>query len=59
MTAPASCSIVCYRSRREQVERLLASVTTARPDLLVYLVDNSIEMVAAFEEALRNAQQGL
>jgi hypothetical protein len=41
MTAPASCSIVCYRSRREQVERLLASVTTARPGLLVYLVDNS------------------
>lgn len=41
MMPPASCSIVCYRSRREQVERLLASVTTARPDLLVYLVDNS------------------
>jgi GT2 family glycosyltransferase len=41
MTPPASCSIVCYHSRRDQVERLLASVTTARPDLLVYLVDNS------------------
>jgi GT2 family glycosyltransferase len=38
---PASCSIVCYRSRRDQVERLLASVTTARPDLQVYLIDNS------------------
>jgi GT2 family glycosyltransferase len=41
LNPPASCSIVCYRSGREQVERLLASVTTARPDLLVYLVDNS------------------
>ncbi|ALK99303.2 hypothetical protein AM586_02265 [Massilia sp. WG5] len=41
MMPRASCSIVCYRSRREQLERLLASVTTARPDLLVYLVDNS------------------
>jgi GT2 family glycosyltransferase len=41
MTARASCSIVCYLSRHDQVERLLASVTTARPDLLVYLVDNS------------------
>jgi GT2 family glycosyltransferase len=41
MTAPASCSIVCYLSRRDQVERLLASVTTARPDLFLYLVDNS------------------
>lgn len=38
---PASCSIVCYRSRPDQLERLLASLTTARPDLLVYLVDNS------------------
>jgi GT2 family glycosyltransferase len=37
----ASCCIVCYHSRPDQVERLLASVTTARPDLLVYLVDNS------------------
>jgi GT2 family glycosyltransferase len=41
MTAPVRCSIVCYLSRHDQVERLLASVTTARPDLLVYLVDNS------------------
>jgi GT2 family glycosyltransferase len=41
MTARASCSIVCYLSRHDQFERLLASVTTARPDLLVYLVDNS------------------
>jgi GT2 family glycosyltransferase len=41
MTAPVSCSIVCYLSRYDQVERLLASVTTARPDLLLYLVDNS------------------
>jgi GT2 family glycosyltransferase len=41
MTAPASCSIVCYLSRHGQVERLLASLRTARPDLLVYLVDNS------------------
>jgi GT2 family glycosyltransferase len=41
MTAPVSCSIVCYLSRHDQVERLLAGVTTARPDLLVYLVDNS------------------
>jgi GT2 family glycosyltransferase len=41
MTAPASCSIVCYLSRPDQLERLLASITTARPDLLVFLVDNS------------------
>lgn len=36
-----SCCIVCYHNRHEQVERLLASVTTARPDMYVYLVDNS------------------
>jgi GT2 family glycosyltransferase len=41
MNPQASCSIVCYRNRQEQVERLLASVTTSRPGLLVYLVDNS------------------
>jgi GT2 family glycosyltransferase len=36
-----SCCIVCYHSRPDQVERLLASVTTARPGMLVYVVDNS------------------
>jgi GT2 family glycosyltransferase len=39
--APASCCIVCYHSRPEQVERLLVSITTSRPDLRLYLVDNS------------------
>jgi GT2 family glycosyltransferase len=38
---PASCSIVCRHEQAEQVERVLVSVTTARPDLLVYLVDTS------------------
>lgn len=37
----ASCCIVCYHSRPDQVERLLASITTARPGMRVYLVDNS------------------
>jgi GT2 family glycosyltransferase len=37
----ASCCIVCYHNREEQIDRLLASITTARPDMLVYLVDNS------------------
>jgi GT2 family glycosyltransferase len=37
----ASCCIVCYHSRPDQLERLLASVTTGRPDMLVYMVDNS------------------
>jgi GT2 family glycosyltransferase len=37
----ASCGIVCYHNRPDQVERLLASVTTARPGMPVYLVDNS------------------
>jgi GT2 family glycosyltransferase len=36
-----SCCIVCYHNRQEQVERLLASVTTARPGMHVYLIDNS------------------
>lgn len=39
--AAVSCCIVCYHDRPEQVERLLTSLTTARPDMLVYLVDNS------------------
>jgi GT2 family glycosyltransferase len=38
---PASCSIVCRHEQAEQVERVLVSITTARPDLLVYLVDTS------------------
>jgi GT2 family glycosyltransferase len=47
---PASCSIVCGHRRRhtvaqaaqvDQLERLLASLMRARPDLLVYLVDTS------------------
>jgi GT2 family glycosyltransferase len=38
---PASCSIVCRHEQAEQVERVLVSVTTARPNLLVYLVDTS------------------
>jgi len=37
----ASCCIVCYHSRPDQVERLLASVAAARPRMLVYVVDNS------------------
>jgi GT2 family glycosyltransferase len=37
----ASCGIVCYHNRPDQVERLLASVTTARPGMPLYLVDNS------------------
>jgi GT2 family glycosyltransferase len=37
----ASCCIVCYHSRPDQLERLLASITTARPGMLVYVVDNS------------------
>ena len=37
----ASCGIVCYHNPPDQVERLLASVTMARPGMLVYLVDNS------------------
>jgi GT2 family glycosyltransferase len=37
----ASCCIVCYHNPADQVERLLASVTMARPAMLVYLVDNS------------------
>ena len=37
----ASCCIVCYHSRPDQVERLLASVGAARPRMLVYVVDNS------------------
>jgi GT2 family glycosyltransferase len=41
MNPTASCSIVCYRNRPEQVERLLSSITTSRPDLRIYLVDNS------------------
>ncbi|MFC5549330.1 glycosyltransferase family 2 protein [Massilia aerilata] len=36
---PASCAIVCRRQRPEQVERLLAGVTTGRPGLLVYLIE--------------------
>lgn len=36
-----SCCIVCYHNRPEQIERLLASVTMARPDMRIYLVDNS------------------
>jgi GT2 family glycosyltransferase len=38
---PASCSIVCRHEQAEQVERVLVSITTAKPDLLVYLVDIS------------------
>lgn len=37
----ASCCIVCYHNPVDQVERLLASVTMARPAMLVYLIDNS------------------
>ncbi|RYF05515.1 MAG: glycosyltransferase family 2 protein [Oxalobacteraceae bacterium] len=37
----ASCCIVCYHNPADQVERLLASVTMARPAMLVYLIDNS------------------
>ena len=37
----ASCCIVCYHSRPDQLERLLASLTAARPRVLVYVVDNS------------------
>ena len=37
----ASCCIVCYHNPPDQMERLLASVTMARPGMLVYLVDNS------------------
>jgi len=37
----ASCCIVCYHSRPDQVERLLASVAAARTRMLVYVVDNS------------------
>jgi len=37
----ASCCIVCYHNPPDQVERLLASVTMARPAMLVYLIDNS------------------
>jgi hypothetical protein len=39
MNPPASCAIVCRRQRPEQVERLLASITTGRPGLLVYLIE--------------------
>jgi GT2 family glycosyltransferase len=39
MNPPASCAIVCRRQRREQVERLLASITTGRPGLLVFLIE--------------------
>jgi GT2 family glycosyltransferase len=38
---PASCSIVCRHEQAEQVERVLVSITTAKPGLLVYLVDTS------------------
>jgi len=37
----ASCCIVCYHNKPDQVERLLASVTMAKPGMPVYLVDNS------------------
>jgi GT2 family glycosyltransferase len=37
----ASCSIVCYHSPPAQLERLLASITTARPGMRVYVLDNS------------------
>jgi GT2 family glycosyltransferase len=40
-TVEASCCIVCYHNRPDQVERLLASVTTGRPGLRIYVVDNS------------------
>ncbi|CAH0212783.1 N-acetylglucosaminyl-diphospho-decaprenol L-rhamnosyltransferase [Massilia sp. Bi118] len=39
MNPPASCAIVCRRQRPEQVERLLAGITTGRPGLLVYLIE--------------------
>lgn len=39
--AETSCSIVCYHDRPQALERLLASITTARPDMLVYVIDNS------------------
>jgi GT2 family glycosyltransferase len=38
----ASCSIVCKQAEQaEKLERLLAGVLRAKPDLLVYLVDTS------------------
>jgi GT2 family glycosyltransferase len=39
MNPPASCAIVCRHQRPEQVERLLVSITTGRPGLLVYLIE--------------------
>jgi GT2 family glycosyltransferase len=39
MNPPASCAIVCRRQRPVQVERLLASITTGRPGLLVFLIE--------------------
>ncbi|MCS0591075.1 glycosyltransferase family 2 protein [Massilia norwichensis] len=39
MNPLASCAIVCRRQPPEQVERLLASITTGRPGLLVYLIE--------------------
>ena len=40
-TVAASCCIVCYHNRPEHLERLLAGVTTGRPGLDIYVVDNS------------------
>lgn len=37
----SSCCVVCYHDKPEQIERLLASVTTGRPGMLVYVIDNS------------------
>jgi GT2 family glycosyltransferase len=38
---PASCCVVCYKNRPDQIERLLASVDGCWPLLMLYVVDNS------------------
>lgn len=37
----ASCCVVCYKNRPDQIERLLSSVDACLPHLSLYVVDNS------------------